>query len=83
MTQAAVGTSDITYSTYGVQRGCCNHVHRTVEDALRCMIEDIYHCKASGCHSDRFVRSTDGHIFGNDWNEEYNQVRLASANFDP
>jgi hypothetical protein len=41
------------------------------------MIGDIRACKASGNFSDRFVIGSDGRVFGNDWNEDYNQERLS------
>lgn len=45
-----------TYTTHGNVRGTCNHKHRSVESAARCMLADAAACKRMGGYSDRFVK---------------------------
>lgn len=43
------------YTTTGSVRGCCDHKHRTIETAQRCIDRDHAGCKSQGGYSDRKI----------------------------
>ena len=43
------------YETYGDVRGSCDHNHRTIEAAERCLEKDSRGCKKQGGYSDRSI----------------------------
>ena len=49
-----------TYTTVGAVRGSCNHQHRTIDSALRCLRQDQRGCKTTGGYSDRRITYSDG-----------------------
>jgi len=41
------------YSCYGGVRGDCNHKHRTIRAARKCLLSDDRDCERAGGYSDR------------------------------
>jgi hypothetical protein len=41
------------FTTWGAARGCCRHVHRSIEEAAACLQEDHRDCRGE---SDREIR---------------------------
>ena len=44
------------FTTWGHERGCCRHRHRSLESAADCLRDDARHCAAFGANSDRSIR---------------------------
>lgn len=44
-----------TYTTIGSIRGCCDHNHRTLTGAARCLAKDQKGCESQGGYSDRRI----------------------------
>ena len=55
-----------TYTTQGNVRGCCEHKHRTIEAAKRCIDRDHAGCVRQGGYSDRTVVYSDGSELSSD-----------------
>ena len=47
------------YTTWGPIRGCCGHLHRTYETAVRCISRDHRGCVKQGGYTDRMLRVVD------------------------
>ena len=47
------------YTTWGSIRGGCDHEHRTLGAAYRCLRRDERGCAAQGGYSDRRIRALD------------------------
>ena len=45
----------IAYTPIGTVRGCCGHMHRTVDTAARCVARDLAKCRVRGDCSDRII----------------------------
>lgn len=50
----------VRYTTWGSVRGDCGHLHRTREEAKRCLARDRRSCRAQGGYSDRTLRRIEG-----------------------
>jgi hypothetical protein len=44
------------FTTWGRDRGCCHHRHRTLDSAASCLRDDQRQCQALGLRSDRSIR---------------------------
>lgn len=44
------------YTTWGSVRGCCGHLHATIEAAEKCIEKDNTGCQSQGGYSDRQIR---------------------------
>ena len=59
-------TATITaYTTYGEERGCCGHRHKSLAAAQKCLDRDRGGCSSQGDCSDRSVVliGQDGHLY--------------------
>jgi hypothetical protein len=46
----------VAFTTWGSERGCCGHAHKTMRAAEDCIGRDHRGCASRGRHSDRVVR---------------------------
>jgi hypothetical protein len=44
------------YTTWGTVRQGCNHAHRSIKAAKKCILADRRGCRWQGACSDRFIR---------------------------
>jgi len=54
------GENEMFYFTDGSVRGSCEHKHKTIETAQRCLDSDHIGCHYQGGYSDRSIYSQDG-----------------------
>lgn len=48
------------YTTIGSVRGCCDHKHRSLLTAMKCIGRDHDGCAKQGGYSDRYIVHLDG-----------------------
>jgi len=62
------------FTTIGDVRGSCNHKHRSVLTAARCLREDRKGCEKQGGYSDRTVTASDDSELSEDEIDVMDQV---------